>query len=146
MISAVVMALSLTVVGVEDAKCPDYEQAPYADAYHRCQKSGRPLMVLIGAPWCGACPLAHVFVPRLHKLGEYGYVNYDKDPSFAAQVAGQGGIPRLAVFRRIKDRWSSEVFVGAPEIEKFVKQEEAKTPANPSPTPAPPAPVPNEKK
>ena len=112
------------VLGLGASECADYDKAPYDQAYNRCMKTGRPLFALLGAPWCPACPQAHVFVPRLHKLGEYGYVNVDKDKELFQQL-GEGPIPRLFVFRRIKDKWERSTYVGADNIKAFVEQEDS---------------------
>ena len=140
MISTVVMMLGLTI-GAEQA-CPDYDKAPYDQAYHKSLKTGRPLLALIGAPWCIACPRAHQLVPRLHKLGEYGYINCDQDREFAQKVADYGPIPRLAIYRRVKDHWEKTVVVDANKIEDFIKEEEKKVAPTTAPKKAPTVAIP----
>lgn len=116
MISKLVLLAGLTL-GAES-------EAPYAVARENCLKSQRPLIALVGAVrWCVPCKKAHQLVPLLRLKGEYAYVDTDDDPALAESIAGSGPIPRLAVWRKVKEGWVRKVYVNAEEIEKFAKKE-----------------------
>jgi glutaredoxin-related protein len=142
MISTLVLLFGV-IGGEQQPTCADYDKAPYEASYNRCMKTRRPLLALLGAPWCPACPHAHVFVPRLHQLGEYGYINCEKDKDLAQQVHN-GPIPCLVVYRNLDGRWVKEEYVGAAEIEKFVKAEEEKPRLPPDFKPPEPKPEPKQ--
>lgn len=88
--------------------------APYKQAHDRAMKSGKPLVVLVGASWCPPCRQAKARIAATSNGGvEYAYVDYDRERSTALKImAGIKGIPHLAVWTRNGQRWSVKHHVG----------------------------------
>ena len=104
-------------------------QTEYKQAYTRSLKSGKPLLVLLGAKWCPACvQMKNNILPKVAKAGgmqlvEFAYVDCDKEPQVASKLAQGGAIPQLIRLDKTKDGWKSRVLVGAKspnEVEKFI--------------------------
>lgn len=80
---------------------------PYAQAYKEYEE-GRPLMVMVGASWCGPCQSMKA---ELNRLGEpYVYVDYDRDRKLASKVMVGGAVPQVAIY------WYDE---GTPKAQRW---------------------------
>jgi len=89
----------------------------YAAAYRRAEAGGVPMVILIGADWCGACTATKTTIgkidPKLHGQIAYGYIDVDKHSKLAKNLSGGGPIPQLIAFWRTKAGWIRSVFVGS---------------------------------
>ncbi len=91
----------------------------YADAYQRSLRSGRPLVVLLGADWCPGCRVMKGRVmPEVAKEGglrdvEYVYVDIDRQPELGDQLSRSNSIPQLLRFTPTRDGWQSGLLTGA---------------------------------
>jgi thioredoxin-like negative regulator of GroEL len=91
----------------------------YQQAFEENAKTGKPLVVLVGAEWCGACrvmksqTLPQVVSDDVFKQVAFTVVDSDKQGDIARQVTGGGSIPQLVMFRREGDSWKQERLVGA---------------------------------
>lgn len=101
----------------------------YKSAYARSVASGKPLLVLIGAQWCPACvQMKNNILPQVAKAGglnlvEFAYIDYDKQPEVATQLARGGAIPQLIRLTKTDEGWNSRVLVGAKsptEVSSFI--------------------------
>jgi thiol-disulfide isomerase/thioredoxin len=104
-------------------------KSDYKSAHARSIASGKPLLVLIGADWCPACvQMKDNILPRVAKAGglklvEFAYIDYDKQPEVATQLARGGAIPQLIRLMKTDEGWNSRVLVGAKsptEVSSFI--------------------------
>jgi hypothetical protein len=100
----------------------------YASAYHASQRTGRPLLVLVGAAWCVPCQALHREHPDLaadlRRRGEYAYADADRDRG-VVQWLGVRSMPALAVmhYDQARRQWTRRVIAGVAGIVEFAKGE-----------------------
>ena len=130
------MTTLLMAVVLQAGLTPASEKS-YAEAYHASTKSGRPLVVMLGANWCPACvKLKNNIMPQVAQKGglagvELAYVDVDKEPALAKQLVKGGSIPQLVRFERGPKGWESKHMIGAQSVSKvtqFVSGVTQKTP------------------
>ncbi len=101
----------------------------YEEAYNVSTKTGKPLVVLVGAEWCPGCrTMKNNVVPQLRKNGAlegvaYAEVNSDQQPQLARELSSGGSIPQLVIYHQDKEGWNRQVFVGArsvAEVERLI--------------------------
>lgn len=128
--AAVLLPLGLLAAGKED----------YDSALERAEADGRPLVVLIGAPWCPGCrTMKNSTIPRMTKAGKldkviYTEVDSDQQPRLADKLMRGNTIPQLIVFYKDESGWRRQQLTGAHSdsaVESLVKkalaaQDEAK--------------------
>ncbi len=94
----------------------------YATAYRETAKSGRPLVVLIGADWCPGCQqMKTTALPELKKSGEQGkisfaYVNADHESDLAGKLMRGSSIPQLVLYQKTDTGWKRQQLTGAQSI------------------------------
>lgn len=98
------------------------KQAPpqgFHEAFKRSAKTGRPLVVLLGAEWCPACHvMKNKTLPEVAKAGklkdvEFAYVDVDREPKLAGVLARGDSIPQLIRLDKTDKGWKAEILVGA---------------------------------
>jgi len=95
----------------------------YAEAYQMTSQTGQPMVVLVGAQWCGACKvMENTVLPQLRQRGILGrvvfaHVNLDQERELGGQLTDNGPIPQLVMFRKAKDGWRRRKLVGAQSVE-----------------------------
>jgi thiol-disulfide isomerase/thioredoxin len=105
------VALQSAVVGAEPLS--------YDDAYRASRAEGKPLVVLVGADWCGACRvMKNSALPQVAKDGVFQEVAFtvvdtDKDRELAEQVMDPGSIPQLVMYHPTAEGWRRTKLVGA---------------------------------
>lgn len=79
----------------------------YAEAYRESVAQDKPLMVVVGAPWCPACNvLKQTTIEPMAKTGELDAVSVavldrDSDPELVKQLTkGEKMIPQIIMFTR----------------------------------------------
>lgn len=102
----------------------------YAAAYAQSVRTGRPLVVLLGAEWCPGCRKmkGHV-MPEVARAGvlrnvEYVYVDIDRHPELASQLSRSKSIPQLLRFTPTRNGWRSGLLTGAhspKKVASFIK-------------------------
>ncbi len=82
-------------------------QQNYADAYRQSVAEGKPLMVVVGAPWCPACNvLKETTIRTMAQSGELddvslAVINRDEEPQLARQLTkGERMLPQIIVFTK----------------------------------------------
>ena len=96
----------LMAVTVGEHKAPDYETALAVS-----QKENKPLLVLIGAPWCASCQVMKrdTIEPMLAsgKLDSVVVTFVDKDqrPELAQQLMKGETLPQIVVFAKQPGGW-----------------------------------------
>ena len=94
-------------------------QQNYADAYKESVKDEKPLMVVVGAPWCHACNvLKESTIRPMADSGELDTVsltviNKDDDPALVKQLTeGDEMLPQIIVFTKDNGRWKRRRLTG----------------------------------
>ncbi len=115
----------------------------YMAAYDRSARSGRPLLVLLGADWCPGCRvMKNRVLPQLSRTGglrdvEFVYVDFDRQRELAKQLSRSKTIPQLIWFVRTPDGWRSAMLNGAQspeEVQSFIDAGVARTASHARPT------------
>ena len=94
-------------------------QQNYADAYKESVKDEKPLMVVVGAPWCHACNvLKESTIRPMADSGELdtvslAVINKDDHPALVKQLTeGEEMLPQIIVFTKDNGRWKRRKLVG----------------------------------
>ncbi|MCE9605572.1 MAG: thioredoxin family protein [Planctomycetia bacterium] len=91
----------------------------YEQAFEENAKTGKPLVVLIGAEWCPGCvTMKRSSMPAVAKDAVFGEVAYtvldtDKQTAIAQQMMQGGSIPQLVMFHKTAAGWQHDRLVGA---------------------------------
>ena len=87
-------------------------QQSYAKAYTESVAKKKPLLVVVGAPWCPACQvLKESTLKPMAKTGElddvsFVVVNRDENPALAAKLTqGEKTIPQIILYTRGENGW-----------------------------------------
>jgi thioredoxin-like negative regulator of GroEL len=103
----------------------------YADAHRTTTKTGKPMVVMVSAEWCGACQqMEKTVLPQIRKHGllqkvSFAIVNVDRERTLARKLIGSGPVPQLVMYRRNGQGWLRRRLVGgqSPEaVEEFISQ------------------------
>lgn len=101
----------------------------YAEAYRLTAKTGRPMVVMVGAEWCPACKtMEKSVIPQVRRRGRLGRVAFavvdlDRQGKLGKTLTRGGPIPQLLMFRRAPDGWRLSRLVGGqsvPNVEAFI--------------------------
>ncbi len=120
---AAVLHVSLAAAGTESGA------ESYADAHRATVETGRPMVVMIGADWCGPCrTMKKQTIPQVRKNGllkkvAFAVVNADHESKLARKLTGGGPIPQLVMFRKTRSGWKRWKLVGGQSVdsvEKFI--------------------------
>jgi thioredoxin-like negative regulator of GroEL len=112
----------------------------YGEAYKQSTRTGRPLLVLIGAKWCPACRrMKSAILPQLSRrnaLRQVAFVTVDKDQEkkLASQLMSGRTVPQLILFTKTPTGWKRRQLTGlhtAGEVDSFVHRAIAQTAAKP---------------
>lgn len=110
------LLLSLALVGITSEQKLHQN---YADAYHRSVQEQKPLMVVVGAPWCPACNvLKESTLMPLAQSGELdevslAVINRDEEPELADRLtAGERTLPQIIVFSQENGSWKRRKLSG----------------------------------
>ncbi|MCC6123896.1 MAG: thioredoxin family protein [Pirellulales bacterium] len=117
----------------ESAKKTEAEaEETYAKAHRVTVKTGKPLVVMVGADWCGPCQtMRRAILPRVREHGlfrkiTFAHVNVDRDKELANQLTGGGAaVPQLVMFRKTKNGWARRKMIGGQSVEaveKFINE------------------------
>jgi thiol-disulfide isomerase/thioredoxin len=96
----------------------------YSEALNQSLRTGKPLVVLLGADWCPACvKMKRLILPQVAKTGgldgvAFAYVDADRQPQLASQLAQGSSIPQLFRFERRGSQWERQLLRGAHASEK----------------------------
>ena len=104
-------SLLITVV-LTTAPADQAVQKSYAQAYTESLAKKKPLLVVVGAPWCPACRvLKESTLNPMAKTGEldevsFVVVNRDENPTLAAKLTqGEKTIPQIIMYTPGEDGW-----------------------------------------
>ena len=104
-------SLLLTVILTTAPTDQQLEQS-YAQAYTESLEEKKPLLVVVGAPWCPACRvLKESTLKPMAKTGElddvsFVVINRDENPALAAKLTqGEKTIPQIILYTPAEDGW-----------------------------------------
>ena len=107
---ALIVALQLCLVS--------WNSQGYDKAYHQSLDTGKPLLVLVGADWCGACQVMKKRVmPQLDKEGilrdiHCTELNLADDEDLARRISKVNTIPCLILFTKSGGKWQKSELIG----------------------------------
>lgn len=113
------VAIQLTLLGASPSS-----DASYASAHEMTAKTGRPLVVLVGAKWCPACvQMKNNVVPQLKERGSltqvsYAEVDLDRERELGRLLTKGGPIPQLLMYRKTARGWRLRRIVGSQNVDK----------------------------
>ena len=103
----------------------------YTQARHLAVKTGRPMVVLVGAEWCPACKvMKDTVIPAVKKRGglnkvSFAVVDIDEEKELGKTLISRGPIPQLLMYRRTPVGWRLRRIVGGQSVktvETFVAE------------------------
>jgi thiol-disulfide isomerase/thioredoxin len=102
----------------------------YNKARELTAKTGRPMMVLVGAEWCPACvKMKNQIIPKiaknLLKKVSFAMVDLDKDSKLGRELTQNGPIPQLVMFRQVNKQWKARRLIGGTpvgKVEHFIEE------------------------
>ncbi|MGI9465545.1 MAG: thioredoxin family protein [Rubripirellula sp.] len=104
-------SLLLTVILTTAPTDQQLEQS-YAQAYTESLEEKKPLLVVVGAPWCPACRvLKESTLKPMAKTGELDdvslvVINRDENPTLAAKLSlGEKTIPQIILYTPGENGW-----------------------------------------
>lgn len=97
----------------------------YAAAIHAQQRTGQPLVVIVGAAWCGPCQRLKAELPSVTAQAEIVYVDYDRDRNLALAVLGgrSRGLPTIVLWKMLDgqvERRNSVGYMSAADLDSFI--------------------------
>ena len=111
------LLLSVVLVGITSEQP---SQQNYAEAYADSVSKQKPLLVVVGAPWCPACnTLKDTTILPMAQTGELdgvslALINKDEDPELAKQLTGSEQlIPQIILYTPAEEgKWKRQRLVG----------------------------------
>jgi len=103
----------------------------YADAHRETNETGKPMVVMVGADWCGPCQsMKSEVLPQVRRHGllrrvSFAVVNVDREPELVQTLTGGGPIPQLVMFRKAADGWKRRKLIGmqsVTQVEQFINE------------------------
>lgn len=78
---------------------------PYNDAYKLADVEQEPLVIYVGAEWCGPCKRMRPRVERV--FSGHVYLDADEDSGILRKILGDrvGSVPQLVVYRKKNGTW-----------------------------------------
>jgi thioredoxin-like negative regulator of GroEL len=120
---------SLSLALLLEASMLAQDTESYASAYHLATQTGRPMVVFVGAEWCGPCQtMKREVIPQVKRRGLFGRVafasvNVDRERELGKRLTRGGPIPQLLMFRRTARGWRLSRLTGgqnARKVEAFI--------------------------
>ena len=122
---SLILSLSLAFVtgsnaNVSHPQNPRPVEQNYTLAYQQSVAENKPLMVVVGAPYCPACEvLKKTTIANMSRSGELDQVSLavvdrEKEPELAKQLmVNEGMIPQIIVYTKSPDgRWNRNKLMG----------------------------------
>ncbi len=101
----VALALLFAITG-EGNKGLEYEAA-----FAKAEKEKKPLLILVGAPWCASCQvMKRDTIEPMKEAGELDgvvvtYIDKDQRPELAAQLMKGDTLPQVVMFAKEETNW-----------------------------------------
>ncbi len=94
----------------------------YTKAHDQTVKTGRPMVVLVGAEWCPACKtMKDTVIPTVKKRGalnkvSFAVVDIDREKELGKSLLRGGLIPQLLMYRKTPVGWRLRRIVGGQSV------------------------------
>ena len=117
-LATVVLATAITAVTQDQSIDKPVEPVSYTQAFNQAKKTGRPILVLVTAKWCGPCQLLkRNTLPTLLESDSFrglhfAMVDVDEDRNLAQQLTQGGNIPQFILYEKVDGQWSRTSLVG----------------------------------
>jgi thiol:disulfide interchange protein len=117
----VALAFLLAVTG-DSAKPLDYEAA-----FAKAEKEKKPLLILVGAPWCASCQvMKRDTIEPMKEAGELQdvvvtYIDKDARPELAAQLMKGETLPQIVIFSKEDGKWKRFSLTGMQSRKRMVE-------------------------
>lgn len=101
------------------------EDLGYSEAHRMTLESKKPLLVLVGAQWCGPCKqLKKEVLPQLRQRDAFrkvvfAQVDVDRESQLARQITGGGPVPQVVLYRNTGEGWVRRKLVGVQSVERL---------------------------
>ena len=96
----------------------------YASAQKECIKTGKPILILVGAEWCPPCQvMKKTIIPEAFKRGLlknvlFSYVNVDEDKELTKQLIAGASIPQLVFYYKESGQWHRVSLIGQKSVDE----------------------------
>jgi thioredoxin-like negative regulator of GroEL len=128
LLCATVMQAALLLAGADPSAGADAAEKPletptYAEARRVTEKTGKPVVVMVGTDWCSPCQtMKTTILPRVRAHGlfrhvAFAVVNPDHEANLANEITGGGPVPQLVMFRKTRKGWVRKKLVGGQDVE-----------------------------
>ena len=103
----------------------------YTNAHRVTAKTGKPMVIMVSANWCGACKeMERSVLPQIKKRGvledvSFAVVDVDREQKLARRLIGRGSIPQLLMYRKSGKGWLRRRLIGGQStkaVEKFIHE------------------------
>lgn len=117
----VALAFLLAIVG-DNAKPLDYEEA-----FAKAQKEKKPLLIMVGAPWCASCQIMkRDTIEPMKEAGELDkvvitYVDKDARPELAEQLMKGETLPQVIMYTQEQKKWKRFSLTGMQSQKRMVE-------------------------
>jgi thioredoxin-like negative regulator of GroEL len=128
MLCATVMQAVLLLTGADTSTGADTAEKPletptYAEARRVTEKTGKPVVIMVGTDWCSPCQtMKTTILPRVRDHGllrrvAFAVVNPDHEAELTNEITGGGPIPQLVMFRKTRSGWVRKKLIGGQDVE-----------------------------
>ena len=119
--------IGITLVVLLEASKLTHGWQDYDAAYREMERTGRPMVVLVTAEWCGPCQQLKSNVlpdPRIKNLlRDYTctMVDLDRESRLAQKLGGSQGVPFLVVYVPDGDGWKRRTVRGYQSVDALAQ-------------------------
>ncbi|MEZ6136498.1 MAG: thioredoxin family protein [Pirellulaceae bacterium] len=117
----VALAFLLAITG-DNAKPLDYETA-----FAKAEKEKKPLLILVGAPWCASCQvMKRDTIEPMKESGQLDnvvvtYIDKDQRPELAEQLMKGETLPQIVMFSKEDGKWKRYSLTGMQSQKRMVE-------------------------
>ncbi|NQT36570.1 MAG: thioredoxin family protein [Planctomycetes bacterium] len=125
------LTMAVVLQAVLGAAGSDSDSETYSEAVRQSNETGRPILVMVSADWCGACQrMKSTVIPQAKTRGifsdvSFAVINMDQQRDLGRQLTGGGPIPQLVMYSKTADGWKRQKLVGMQSIdtvERFIEK------------------------
>ncbi len=119
MIRVAFLLMSVVGQGAGDA------ELSYEAAFQQADRENKPLLVMVGAPWCAACQvMKRETLATMKRDGELKdvvctFVNRDERPELAEKLLRGQTLPQIIVYKKSAGQWKRFSVVGMQSVSRM---------------------------
>src|SRR5574340_192897 len=127
---ATVLQASLSILGAENDKGVDVAKS-YAEAHRTITETGKPMVIMVSAPWCAPCQeMKKNVLPQCLRRGLFRRVTFcivdaEREDRLAEKLTDGGPVPQLIMYRKTPRGWLRRALIGGQdlkEVERVVSE------------------------